>query len=87
MIQVNCDKCGENCGLIAYDFNVGVIHNPCPVHIFDGGDLKITCDNTKIRMVLCQNCYRSFGFPNIHKAVREKKLTWRDTEKGGADNA
>ena len=82
MIKVICDKCGENCGLIGYALKVEVIHNPCPVHIFDVGDLKITCDNTKMRMVVCQNCYRSFGFPNIHKTVREKKLTWRDPAKG-----
>jgi hypothetical protein len=86
VIQVLCDKCKNDCGLIAYDLTVGVIHNPCPVNIFDTGNLKITCDNTKIRMVVCQHCYRSLGFPNIHKAVREKKLTWRDTKKDGAED-
>lgn len=82
MIQVICDKCGKDCGLIAYDLTVGVIHNPCPVHIFDTGDLKITCDHTKMRMIVCQDCYRSLGMPNIHKAVREKKLTWRERREG-----
>lgn len=80
MIQVVCDKCGKDCGLNAFVFTVEVINNPCPVHIFDEGTLKITCDGTKIRMITCQDCYRGFGFPNIHKTIREKKLTWRDTK-------
>jgi hypothetical protein len=83
MIKVYCDKCGTDCGLIAYDLTVGIINNPCPVHLLDVGDLKITCDNTKIRMVICQNCYRSLGLPNVYKAAGEKKLTWRDTPKEG----
>lgn len=78
MIHIECDKCGKDCGLNAFAFTVEVINNPCPVHIFDTGDLQITCDHTKMRMIVCQDCYRSFGFPNIHKAVREKKLTWRE---------
>jgi hypothetical protein len=83
MIKVLCDKCEKDCGLIAYDLTVGMIHNPCPVHIFDVGELKITCDKSKIRMVLCQECYRSLGFPSMHKAVREKELTWRDGDGNG----
>lgn len=86
MIQIICDKCREDCNLIAYDLTIGIIHNPCPTHIFDAGDAKMTCDHTKIRMVLCQNCYRSFGFPNIYKAAREKRLTWRDVKQGGAED-
>ena len=83
MIKVICDKCDADCGLVGYALTVEVIHNPCPVHIFDVGDLKITCDNTKLRMVLCQDCYRSLGLPNVHKAVRDKKLAWRDKPKEG----
>ena len=54
-------------------------------NILDTGDLKITCDNSKIRTVVCQGCYRSLGLPNIYKAVREKKLTWRDAKEDGDD--
>ena len=82
MIKVFCDKCGKDCGLNAYALTVEIINNPCPVHIFDVGDLKITCDHTKMRMIVCQDCYRSLGMPNIHKAVREKKLTWRERREG-----
>ena len=82
MIKVFCDKCGIDCDNIAYDLTVGIIHNPCPMHIFDAGDLKITCDNTKIRMTVCQKCYRSLGMPNIYKTVTDKKLTWREPKKG-----
>ena len=82
MIKVFCDKCEKDCGLNAYALTVEIINNPCPVHIFDVGDLKITCDHTKMRMIVCQDCYRSLGMPNIHKAVREKKLTWRERREG-----
>ena len=84
MIKVVCDKCGQDCGLNGFALTVEIINNPCPVHILDVGDLKITCDHTKVRMIVCQGCYRSFGFPNIHKAVREKKLTWRQPAEGDA---
>lgn len=83
VIHVVCDKCKKDCGLVAYDLIVGIIHNPCPTNMFDTGDLKATCDRTKIRMVVCQDCYRSIGLPNIYKAVRERKLTWRDAKKDG----
>ena len=87
MIKVFCDKCGCDCDLIAYPITVEVIHNPCPVHPLDVGKLQITCDNASMRFILCQKCYRKFGFPNIHKTVRTKRLDWRDVhdEEDGAE--
>lgn len=86
MIKVLCDKCGKDCGLVAYDFLIGIIENPCPTYIHDVGSLKITANNMKLRFVVCQGCYRSFGFPNIHKAKRDGKLTWRDMKDEGFED-
>lgn len=78
MVKVFCDKCEKDCDLIGYVIAVEVIHNPCPVRPTDMGPIKLTCDNSRMRMVLCQKCYRALGFPNIYKTARTGKLDWRD---------
>ena len=79
MLQMICDKCGADCGLIAYDVLIRVLHNPSPVCMGDTSEPKITCDNSSIRMLLCQDCYRKLGMPNIYTAIRKEKLTFRDS--------
>lgn len=80
MVKVFCDKCGVDCELSAYVLTVEVIHNPSPVYPLDKGQLKITDDNSQMKMCLCQNCYRKLGFPNIYTVNRTGKLDWRETE-------
>lgn len=74
MIEVICDRCKKNCGLNAYDVSIGVIHNPCPHHSYDLGDLRITDDNTHMRLILCQDCFDALGFPNIYVVHRTHKI-------------
>lgn len=81
MIKVLCDKCGKDCELNALVITTEVIHNPCPVHLQDCGDLQITGDHSKIRYILCQECYINLGLPNVYSAIRNKKLEFRDIEK------
>lgn len=81
MVKVFCDKCGKDCQLQAFDILIGKISDPAPTNIFDTSDLKITCENDKIRFILCQDCYIKLGLPNIYTAKREKKLTFRDEER------
>lgn len=81
MIKVFCDKCGKDCELNAFAITTEIIHNPCPVHLQDCGELKITGDHSKIRYVLCQDCYINLGLPNVYTTIREKILKFRDKEK------
>ena len=80
MIKVLCDKCGDDCDLNAYEIRVANIHNPCPVYPLDIGDLKITDSHEHFRFILCQRCYRKFGFPNIYEVTRTKELKFRNLE-------
>lgn len=86
MVKVFCDKCGVDCDLVSYVVSIEVIHNPCPVNIFDRGELKLTCDKSFLRMCLCQKCYRGLGLPNLYTSARDKKLSWRDELKAGGDD-
>lgn len=81
MVKVLCDKCGKDCELNALAITTEVIHNPCPVHLQDCGDLQITGDHSKIRYILCQECYIGLGLPNVYSAIRNKKLEFRDIAK------
>lgn len=78
MIKIICDKCGVDCGRVAYEIRVSAIHNPTPLYARDTGDLKITDDNSRFRFVVCQNCYRKMGFPNIYKVCETGELCFRD---------
>lgn len=78
MIKMICDKCGNDCHLIGYDILIRVLHNPEPVSMTDTGYPSITDDNTSIRMVLCQDCYKKLGLPNPYTALRDKSLIFRD---------
>lgn len=78
MIKVICDKCGKDCGLNAMVLTIQVIHNPSPVFVLDRCDLKITDDNSFMKMCLCQECYEKLHFPNIYKVQRTKKLEWEE---------
>lgn len=81
MIKVFCDKCGADCDLNAYVLTVEVIHNPSLVSPDDIGSLKITDDNTFMKMCLCQSCYKELKFPNIYKVKRTGKLDWKNYDK------
>lgn len=65
MMKIICDKCGQDCGLNAYDILIGVLHNPVPTSIKDTGRPTATTDSTHIRFTLCQDCYKSLGLPNF----------------------
>lgn len=78
MVKVICDKCNKDCDLNAYVLSVEVIHNPSPHSPLDFGDIKLTCDKTRMRMCLCQECYKNLNFPNIYEVQRTGKLDWKD---------
>ena len=80
MIRVICDKCAADCGLTAYEIRVAAIHNPTPVHMLDGGELKITTEKVPYRFILCQHCYKTMGFPNYYEDVRERMLRFLDSD-------
>lgn len=78
MLKMMCDKCGKDSNLIAYDLLIRLLHNPSPVSITDKSDPTITHDNSSMRIMLCQNCYRKLGLPNIYTALNDNKLEFRD---------
>ena len=86
MINLNCDKCGKDCGLNAYDIRVNIIHNPVPCNLNDMGEPHLTDDNTRYRMLLCQDCFREMGFPNPYTVQRKKKIIFRDNKHEDEDN-
>lgn len=67
MIELKCDRCGENCGLNASVIDIHVVHNPNPVRFGDIGEIRLTDDNTHIRYMLCQSCYDKQGLPNPYR--------------------
>ena len=80
MLKIICDKCGKDCRAHALDILVRVIVIPAPLSIESTNDPKITCDNSAIRMLLCQDCYRKLGMPNVHTTKRTGQLAFRDKE-------
>lgn len=80
MIKVICDKCGIDCGRVAFEICVSSIHNPTPLHVMDIGESKITDEKKSYRFILCQTCYRQMGFPNYYKVTREGILNFRDNK-------
>lgn len=73
MIELKCNRCGENCGLNAKVIDVRVVHNPNPVSFGDIGEIHLTDVNTHIRYMLCQSCYKKQGLPNPYRTG--EKLT------------
>lgn len=73
MIELKCDRCGENCGLNASVIDIHVVHNPNHVRFGDIGEIRLTDDNTHIRYMLCQSCYDKQGLPNPYRTG--EKLT------------
>lgn len=80
MVRVFCDKCGKDCELNAYEIRVEVIHNPTPYHALDIGDAKLSDVKDRCRFILCQDCYREMGMPNVYKVQDTRKVTFRDWE-------
>ena len=78
MIQVICDRCGSNCGRVAFDVRVSNIENPTPLYTNDIGDPKITSDRSSYRFILCQKCSRKMGFPNIFDVCETGELKFRN---------
>ena len=72
MVKLICDKCGKDCDLCAYDITIASLHNPVPHHRSDIGLAQISCDNTRVRFVLCQECYAEHGLPNIYFEADKK---------------
>lgn len=75
-----CDRCGEDAELVAYDVLVHLLHNPVPVRPIDIGEPKITCDNTHMRFLLCEDCMKEMGFPNIYTFARTNELKFREVD-------
>ena len=72
MIEVICDRCGKNCDNVAYDIQVNMIHDPIPRRIRDVGQPCITDEpSVHMRFILCQDCERRLGFPNIYSVDRK----------------
>lgn len=80
MVKIFCDKCGKDCDRVAYSVEVNSIHNPSPMYISDTGTPHITDNNSHIIFILCQDCYRDIGLPNIYSSIRNKKICWRDND-------
>lgn len=80
MIRIFCDRCGADCDLVGYDVRACVLHNFTPHSIFEVGEPKLSDDQTHIRFVLCQKCYRDLGLPNIYMAKEAKKIVWREDD-------
>lgn len=78
MIKIICDKCGADCECMGYDVLVRVIHNPVPLRVTDTGSPTLTCDDDKMRMILCQKCFHSMGMPNIYKVTQTGKLEFEE---------
>lgn len=78
MMKIICDKCGQDCGLNAYDILIGALHNPVPTSIKDTERPTATTDSTHIRFTLCQDCYESLGLPNIYACASSGNITFRD---------
>lgn len=66
MIKLICDKCGKDCDLIARDIQVCNIINPIPHDVTDIGLPTISNSNERKRFLLCQNCYKKMGLPNLY---------------------
>ena len=77
MIKIICDKCGCECGLSAFVIRVWNIYNLIPAYLNDTTDPKLN-DSEKIQLTLCQDCYKKIGIPDLHKAVNDRKLEWRN---------
>lgn len=77
MILIECDKCGKAADRNAYEIQVASIHNPTPQYIGDIGNLRITDEpGSRIRFILCQECYRRIGLPNIYKCINKNRVDW-----------
>lgn len=81
MVNVTCDRCGKEHLSNAYDIQVTNISNPAPMNYADTSDLKITSEpmpTRYLRFILCEDCARKMGFPNIYTVHRTKELSFRD---------
>ena len=86
MIKIICDKCGQDCGLNAYDILISALHNPVPASIKDIERPTATTDSTHIRFTLCQDCYKSLGLPNIYTCANSGNITFRDDNRNSASD-
>lgn len=65
MVKLYCDKCGRDCGHIARDILISNIENPVPTSTGDTERPQITADCKTKRFLLCQECYKQTGLPNL----------------------
>ncbi len=72
MVKLICDKCGKDCDLCAFDILISSLHNPVPHRRNDFGLPQISFDDTRLRFVLCQDCYIAHGLPNIYTEAEKK---------------
>lgn len=76
MIKLICDRCGKDCGLVARDILINDIENPVPTSCADKGQPMLSVSHKSKRLLLCQDCYRITGLPNLY----EDGLIFRDNE-------
>ena len=67
MIKLYCDRCGNDCGNIARDIIIYDITNPVPKTAEDDEKPKLTSSNIHKRLLICSNCYRKTGLPNLYE--------------------
>lgn len=79
MVKLICDKCGSDCDRIGYDVSVRALHNFIPYTKNDIGEPQITCDNSHVRFVLCQECYIKMGLPYLCVQEGAKEVVWKET--------
>lgn len=77
MIRLICDKCGKDCDLNALDIMIHNIHNPVPHSLEDVGRPQLTSSGEHKRFLLCSDCYRALGLPNVY----EEGLVFRTPHK------
>ena len=78
MIKVECDKCGQSTSRCNFEIQVLPLINTTPQYFDEAGDAKLTCEADKrIRFVLCEDCYRNMGLPNVYYAHEKGALVFR----------
>ena len=73
MVKIICDKCGKECDHNAFDVFVNFLHDYIPTHCKETVKANIGDENTHIRFILCQDCYKKFGLPNPYS----KEIKWQ----------
>ncbi len=80
MVELKCDKCKKDCGLNAVAVKLENIHNPSPTYPKDFSEPKLSDSHERIQFLLCQDCAREMGLPNLYTSYSRNEVVWRDDE-------